>query len=227
MIFIEQLHDRIFHDPEWREWDKIVGNYTVEEDIKFGCDHGKQHWLDVARIAADFVRRAGGNAREIALADTAGMLHDCGMICGEDNHAENGVRIIRPYLKARFGNKRPLSDGDIEIICHAIAQHSDCNEINNLVDAALMFADKIDLGKHRIHGIAHNNIQFCENQIDHIDFKITANALAINYVADPDFDFHFFLTHWPKSYEVPQKVAAYLGKSFALFVNNKRITLPQ
>ena len=89
MIFIEQLHDRIFHDPEWREWDKIVGNYTVEEDIKFGCDHGKQHWLDVARIAADFVRRAGGNAREIALADTAGMLHDCGMICGEDNHAEN------------------------------------------------------------------------------------------------------------------------------------------
>lgn len=226
-MVLEQLHSHILNDPEWREWANIVDNYTIEEGVKFGCNHGKQHWLDTADIAADFTRCAGGNAREIVLADASGLLHDCGMIFGQDNHAKNGARLIRPYLKARFGKECPLNDVDIEIISHAIAQHGDCDEINNLVDAALMFADKIDLGKHRIRGIVYNDIQLCESQIDQINFKITVDTLVINYVADPGFNFRVLLNCWPKCYEVPRKVAAYLGKSFALFVNNERIILPE
>ena len=226
MVFLEQLHDRIYHNAEWCIWAKTVGAYTPDEDVKFGCDHGIEHWLNVARIAKDFTRRAGGSYHDMILAEIAGMLHDCGMICGEDNHAGNGARIARCFLKANYGNNRPLSDTDISIICHAIDQHSSCQEINSIVDAALMFADKIELGKHRIPGKCYNDIQHCENQIHHVDFKVTKDILAINYVTDTDFDFHFFSSIWPKSYEVPQKVAAWLGKSFMLFVNNERIILP-
>lgn len=227
MVFLDQLHDRIYHHAEWRIWAQAVGSYTAEEDPKFGRNHGIEHWLGVSRIAKDFARRAGGNHHEVILADIAGLLHDCGMICGEKNHAENGARIARCFLQANYGNSRPLSGTDIDIICHAIDQHSSCREVNNIVDAALMFADKIELGKHRIPGKCYNDIQHCESQIHHVDFKMTKDTLAINYVTDADFDFHFFSSIWPKSYEVPGKVAAWLGKSFMLFVNNERITLPK
>ena len=226
MVFLDQLHDHIYHHAEWRIWAQTVDSYTAEEDPKFGCNHGIEHWLGVSRIAKDFARRAGGNHHEVILADIAGLLHDCGMICGEKNHAENGARIARCFLKANYGDNRPLSDADIEIICHAIAHHSDCKEINNVVDAALVFADKIELGKHRIRGKCYNDIQVCQSKIDRIEFKLTSDVLAINYVTDEDFDYDFFIASWPKSYEIPTKVATWLGKGFVFFVNNKRIALP-
>ena len=228
MVSVEQLHSFIFHDPEWRAWAKIVSNLTPEDDVKFGCDHGIQHWLNVSRIAADFARQAGGNDYEIAMADLAGLLHDCGMICGEPNHAENGANIVRPYLRARLGDTGSgmLTDFDVEIVCHAIAQHSDYAEINNLVDAALTFADKVDLGHHRTISI-HTDIQLSASQIERIDYTVEDDAVIVNYTTTPDFNAYFFMTSWPKAYEVPLKVAVWLKKDCQFFVNNQRIILPK
>ncbi len=135
---------------------------------------------------------------------------------------------MRPYLRARFGEQGSglLSDFDVEIICHAIAQHSSYTEITNLVDAALVFADKVDLGRHRTLGI-HNDIQLSASQIERIDYRIEENAIIVSYTVTPDFNAYFFLTSWPKAYEVPLKVAVWLGKDCQFFVNNQRIILPK
>ena len=228
MVSVEQLHSFIFHDPEWRAWAKIVSNLTPEDDVKFGCDHGIRHWLNVSRIAADFARQAGGSDHDVALADLAGLLHDCGMICGEKNHAQNGANIVRPYLLARLGDagNKMLSESDIELVCHAIAQHSDYTEINNLVDAALVFADKVDLGHHRTISI-NNDIQLSASQIEYIDYAVTNDAVIINYATTPDFNAYCFLTDWPKAYEVPLRIAVWLQKDCQFFVNNQRIILPK
>ena len=226
MVFIEQMQDCISHDPEWRAWAKIISNYTVLDDIKFGCDHGMNHWIRVSRIAADFARKTGGNDHEIHLVTIAGLLHDCGMICGEERHAENGACIARPYLQAHWGNLSPLSEADIRIICHAIAHHSDCTEINNIVDAALMFADKVDITRNRLVSI-HNDVQRCVSQIERVDYDITDTELGINYVTDDDFDYNYFLTNWPKAHEVPARIAAWLNRDFLFFINDQRIILPK
>lgn len=228
MVSVEQLHSSIFQDPEWRAWAKIVSSLTPEDDVKFGCDHGIQHWLNVSRIAADFARQAGGTDYEVALADIAGLLHDCGMICGEKNHAENGASIVRPYLRARLGDAGygMLTDSDIEVVCHAIAQHSDYTEIVNLVDAALVFADKVDLGRHRTLSI-NNDIQLSASQIERINYAVTDDAVIVSYTVTPDFNAYFFLSSWPKAYEVPLKIAVWLKKDCQFFVNNQRIILPK
>ncbi len=230
------LHFLICHNDKWLAWARTVDGYTIDEGLKFGCNHGIKHWLGVSKIAKDFTRRAGGTEHEIMLADIAGLLHDCGMIFGDKNHAENGALVAHDFLKelmnsrlvtlCYFGNKRPLSNQDIDIICHAIAQHSSCKDIHNIVDAAVFFADKTELGKHRIPGACYNAIQECEENINHVDFEITEETLEVYYDVDPDFNLQFFSSIWPKSYTAPQQVASWLGKELKIFVNNQCIVLP-
>ncbi len=223
MVFLDQLHARIIHDPEWQEWAQMVGQYDADIEIKFGCDHGKQHWLRVANTAKDFVQRAGGNRYEILLADIAGLLHDCGLICGDANHAANGARIAQAYLASHWGNERPLSDSDISIITHAIAHHSDCQDIHNLVDAGLIFADKTDLDHRRaLQTINHTQREI--TKIKQIQFKVTDTVLALNYEVADDFNLDNF--HWKKAFDAPAAVAIFLSKEFRFFINGHPAHLP-
>lgn len=224
MVTLSQLHSRIYNDAEWRYWSEMVNDYTGEEDKKFGCDHGMSHWLSVAHIASDFVSQAGGNQTEIYLADIAGMLHDCGLICGDANHAYNGAQIARAYLESHFGNNRPLNHVDIGIITHAIAQHSNGDKIKNLIDAAVLFADKIDIDRHRLKSEPLNDVQCEVQKIQRIEYLIKPYCLALRYHTEGDFSFERLC--WPKAYQIPAKVANYLGKPLWLFVNDQRISLP-
>ena len=225
MVFIEQLHDRIRHDKEWRTWAKIVATLTTAEDVKFGCDHGIYHWTTVAGIAKDFVLHAGGNARDAMLADIAGLLHDCGLICGNDKHAENGAQIAKAFLQARYGDGRPLSNVDIEIIAHAIANHSDGTEMNNIIDVALHFADKIHVWRDRVYKTSSIILEEA-TKIKSIDYEITAAVLAVRYQVEDDFIPKKFF-RWKKAYEAPQKAASFLASSSFFFSMINAIFYPK
>lgn len=225
MVFIEQLYDRIRHDPEWRAWAKIIASHSIEDDVKFGCDHGIYHWTTVANVAQDFVSRAGGNKHDALLARIAGLLHDCGLICGEEHHAENGAQIAKAFLAARYGNNHPLSNIDIAIICHAIANHSSGREINNIIDAAILFADKTHVCRDRVYTTSSIILEEA-TKIKQVDFKIAKDTLAVRYQTIDGFDPDKFF-RWRKAYEAPAKTAAFLGKNFVLFINNVRYCLPE
>ena len=224
MVFIQQLRDSITQDAEWHAWADIVATHTIDEDVKFGCDHGIRHWEKVADIAKDFVLRASGDERNANLAEIAGLLHDCGLICGNDHHAENGAQIAKAFLKAHYGNRQPLSDIDIDVICHAIANHSNGTEIINIVDAAIFFADKIDVSRDRVN--TTSSIILAEAiKIKSVDYEITNDRLILRYQVEDGFDHNQFF-RWRKALEGPAKAATFIGKDFAFYLNDQRYSLP-
>ena len=217
---IDRIHQQIYDNKEWRAWAKMVDGYTTDDDAEFGIDLGIGHWFDMSRIAADFVADLGGTLHEITLADIAGMLCGCGLICGYRDYAKNGARIARAFLEGNFLGHGMLSPEDIDIICHAIAHHDTGNDIRNVVDAALCMAGKIDVAKNRIKDPCTPT----QEQLVHV--KSTGYSLSddgiliLNYNADGNFMAHEFMELWPESYIVPYKAATFLGKKFAFFLND-------
>lgn len=225
MLPIEQLPNCIRNDPEWLAWARIVAALTTQDDVKFGCNHDIQHWVTVSNTAKDFTTLAGGSHHEVQLAIIAGLLHDCGLICGEKHHAANGAQIAKAFLEARYyGNNAPLSDNDIALICHAIANHGDGKETKSIIDAAIIFADKIHVTKDRV--VTASSIILEEAiKIEHVSYSIDADTLTLRYQVSDGFRPEQFF-RWQKAYDAPAKAAAFIGKAFVLLINGKRFNLP-
>ncbi len=245
MLKIEDIHQKIYNDPEWRMWNDMIDALTTEHGDKFSTRHGSSHLFDVANTAMAFASEAGATEHEIMLTDIAALLHDCGLICGDEKHAKIGAKIAYAFLHARWGKlggtikpnpddppaairtNGPLSDEDIDIICHAISVHSDGIGIENIVDAAVCLADKLDIGKHRVISVGDNEIQKLQSKIDHLEYQLTDDALIINYVTDPDFenfDIKALIRRWPKSIMIPDRIADFMGKIAHLQLNGKNVT---
>ena len=232
MPHTQRLHRRIVRDPEWHAWADIIDSHTIEEDVKFGCDHGPKHWLAVADAARNFVLSVNGSYNDAILANTAGLLHDCGLICGNEHHPENGAQIAKAFLMVRFSKANTLGDPDcpqlsnrdIETICHAIANHSNGAEINTIVDAAIFFADKIDVTRDRVR-TSSSIISDQAVKIKRVYYEITEAALVLHYTTDAGFDPTQFF-RWRKAYDAPAAAAKFIGKDFAFYINNERFYLP-
>ena len=86
-----------------------------------------------------------GHEADFYLSAIAALLHDIGMINGRENHAERSKEMAKAYLK-KYG----LDDMELSVIAGAIGCHSGDDKIVNLVDAALMMGDKMDITRGRI-----------------------------------------------------------------------------
>lgn len=213
----------IYNDPEWREWSKIIGDFTTDDCPEFGMRRGIDRWFELSDVASNFAAAVDEKDKHsIFLADIAGYLSGCGLICGFRNYAKNGAMIARAYLK-RFVKPFGLSDQDVEIICHAIAHQDTGGDIRNIVDAALCFADKICIDKSCIK----DPCTAAQNAMVHIE-KVTyefkeinhEDTLAIYVKADEEFRPHEFTEIWPEVQMVPYKVATFLKKGIAFFLEN-------
>ena len=218
---IERIHQQIYSHPEWRAWTKMVDSYTTDDNVEFGIDRGLGHWFNMTTMAPDFVADAGGSKHECLLADIAGLLSCCGLICGFENYAKNSARIAQAFLEGNWGGSHgPLSQDDINIICHAIAHHDTGKDIRNIVDAALCMADKLDIARNRVKDPC-TPIQEALVHISSVSYSFTDDGILIlNYNADDAFNAVDFMERWPESYMVPFKVATFLKKKFAFFLND-------
>ena len=217
MGYLETLHKHITSNTQWLEWSNIVSGFSDEQCGKFNCDHSAKHWLAVAKIAREFARRAGADKHTIALADIAGLLHDCGLICGDPQHAENGAQIARGFLRSTNSLVSLLDDEDVDTICHAIAQHSEGAELSSLVDAAVLFADKTHLSKERALCTDDPVVKEMA-KIQRISYTITEMFLVVQYRTEEDFNPDIFFA-WDKAYFAPKKVAEFLGKRLTFVIN--------
>ncbi|MCR5573181.1 MAG: HD domain-containing protein [Candidatus Saccharibacteria bacterium] len=234
MTLAQRLHNCIVRDPEWHAWADIIETHTIQEAAKFGCDHGPKHWTSVADLARNFVLNTTGSYNDAILADVAGLLHDCGRICGNERHPENGAQIARAFLMARFNKPNELadpyqprlSDSDIDTICHAIANHSNGQEINTIVDVAVFFADKIDVtrDRDRVH-TSSSIISEQATKIKRVYYEITDSSLVLHYETSGDFDSDVFF-RWRKAYDAPAAAAKFISKNLEFYIDNKRFNLP-
>lgn len=211
----------IISDPEWIAWANIIGSFYSANGDKFDCDHGIKHWRAVAGVATDFVEKTTHNPHLATIANIAGLLHDCGLICGNERHDKNGAFIAQAFLTARFNHL--LTVDEIKMITHAIANHSSGKEIKTIIDAAIHFADKIDVSRERILAVT-NELLVEANKIQKIEYSITLKDIVVKYYVDKDFNPDVFFA-WRKAYEAPAKAAKFVNRNFTLFLNNTKYEL--
>ena len=75
-----------------------------------------------------------------------------------------------------------MNESDIDIIVHAIKNHTDGKEINNSIDAVLLLADKIHMDKDRMLRYEDNYFQDNVKHILNVDVKVVSNDIIINIV---------------------------------------------
>lgn len=222
---INYVHQDIYNDEKWREWARTVDAFTTKDNPEFGRDLGIMHWFNVSGVATDIVAGVGGNEHDIVLADIAGLLCGIGLVNGFADYPDSSAKMAYGYLTGRYYSNHVMSGQDIDLICHAIANHVSGEEIQNVIDAALCIADKVDIGANRIKDSV-TETQKAQANISRVNCFIAPDGdgmISINYNGNGSFKPYAFLKGWPEGYLVPHKAANFLNRPFALFLNEETL----
>ena len=229
-----------------------ITNYLLQSSAKYGSDHGFNHARRVIDYGLDFIEQVSClcafdddnpkyhfSEKDLWLFKIAALLHDyCIVTSTNQDHAAASAR----YLKEYFKDELYLEPEDLDKMAHAIAQHSEGKDINNILDAALFLGDKLDMSSKRI--IAEDSpdrplrpILKEMQKIKSVEFVITSKndkpygaELCYNtypcYQYPGDFKVSA-LRAWPKCITSPKMIAKdYLGlKHFHFCINNQIMDL--
>lgn len=155
----------------------------VNENVLLAC-HGRYHTNFVIENIEKLLTKLNFGEDIIELGKIAGLLHDIGTIEGKKGHAHRSSEMCVHFL-----NKTELSQENKDIIIHAIEDHSNGNEINSPVGAALLIADKIDISKNRVLELGkqerwHSNLL----NIEETYLTVENKKIIINYYeSSPNF----------------------------------------
>lgn len=184
-----------------------------------GC-HGMNHVLRVMKNVEIILKGVGLNEHEIELGMIAAYLHDIGALEGKDGHAKRSAEFTEKYLRSLN-----MNEDDINIIVHAIADHSGGKEIKSPIGAALTFSDKIDMFKDRMLRFKKNN--YFHDNIRHmlnIDISVDSSNINVNIVTDGNFDYNS-LKDYSKMITKPVEMSKYLNRICNFMIDGKIIDL--
>lgn len=240
---MKEVYERILSDPQWLEWmGRIDEHARVATREEYLCDHGQGHAVAVSERAMDFMRQVGEGEEDVWLAGVAGLLHDVGNAVGRDNHEKESVRMLS---EGGFGFLKKLGVTDersIERLLHAIGGHSDAHDILDMVDAALVLADKTDMRKSRMLVSEEDAHKFFADldasgqeynkwvklfvlnlyKVEDVDVRVESEGLIVKYDVDEGFELEFFES-WPKAVRVPWQVADFTERYFQLIVDGEEV----
>lgn len=200
---------------------------------KFGADHGFRHIKRVTEIGMDFLESCVGYGfsstntvlKEKLLFKIAATMHDIGLADSSRNHAIHSAELAKKYLS---GGKVDIDLEDAYTIVHAISNHSDGQEINTIVDAALILADKLDVTGDRIVRVTDKitaEVLKIEKAEFHLYGKLgKGEGAELKYTVDDGFNVSI-LKEWPKCVSIPYRVATeFLGLSeFRFLINDEEV----
>jgi len=192
-------------------------------------EHSFPHLCHTAETAAMILESLGHSAETIELAKIAGLLHDIGNMMNRTFHAASGAEIARTILE-RLG----MPYGDIGTVCSAIGNHDEgTGKPVNIVSAALIIADKVDVRRSRVQETCmeeivadiHDRVNYAvtraEMKIIKSEIKVFIRlCLDIDIEFTPVIDyFEIFITRMI----LCRRAAAFLDAEFELFINNSKI----
>lgn len=217
-IALSSIKQTIISNDEYIEWMNKIS--IVENDFAISSnfnnmialDHGVKHMNRVAETVYKLMKEYGSSQDDCYLGYIAGLIHDIGMIYGKNNHAQNGSEMARNFLK----KLNILDVNEIEVISSAIAIHGNGAITENNIGLFLTIADKIDMCKDRFLGEI-SPIQL----IDGYRTNIHQNTIEIYYEMS-SLNGVEALYMIPKSIDIPQKIAKYLGLKVKFFINGKK-----
>ena len=202
---------------------------------KFGADHSWRHIRRVSEIGMDFLEHcvAYGYSstdtvlKEKLLLQIAAYMHDIGLADSARNHDVHSAALTEKYLA---NPKVDIDLRDAYTIVHAVANHSDGKEMDSIVDAALILADKLDVTADRIVRVTDKITAECL-KIQATEFRLhgklgKAEGAELRYTVDEGFNLEIF-KEWPKAIVIPYRVATeYLGlKDFKFLINDEEVEL--
>ena len=214
---LREVCEKIKKDPEWNSWMDIIESFSDgnHESTKYMCDHGRLHADNVGKYAIKFLRQVGeGDTKNEEIATICALLHDIGLIHGGPDHAKIGEKMARKYLE-----KFNINSATRKIILHSISDHSNGDNIQDLVGAAIFLGDKMDVAADRIISEIELNY-LCQNlkKVQKVDFTVGDNIAYLDYTVEDGFD-NSCLSDWAKCVTAPEKVAKHIGKNFVFRIN--------
>lgn len=212
---IKMNYDLLNND---KELNNIIDSINkVNANNLFAC-HGRYHTTFVIKNVENLLAKLGFNDAVIELGKIAALLHDIGAIKGKKGHAHRSSEMAVYFL-----DKTQLSQESKNIIIHAIDDHSNGNEINSPVGAALLLVDKIDISKDRVLELGkqdrwHSNWLNIEKNLLTVEEK----NIIINRVVNDKFSKEILSEEWEKGRTMPVKASNYLGYKCIFQFNGNR-----
>lgn len=190
-----------------KELNNIIDSINkVNENNLLAC-HRRYHTTFVINTIEKLLSILNFEEDIIELGKIAGLLHDIGTIEGKKGHAYRSSEMCIHFL-----DKTNLSQENKDTIIHAIEDHSNGNEINSPVGAALLLADKIDISKNRVLELGkqdrwHSNLLNIEETILTVEDK----NIIINYIVNDKFSREILSEERKKGITIPIKASNYFG----------------
>lgn len=217
-----------------KKWlNEIMRKQRDDPDPKFGADHTFGHIDRVVKYGENFleecVRFGVVSNNEIQrlklLLRISAMLHDVGLADSSRNHEIHSAELAKKYL---LSGKLDIDDEDVQMIVHAIFNHSKGNETRNALDAALIIGDKLDVTKKRI--VRETDAITVElKKVEQVEYKFFGwskpDVAELRYTTNgEDFDVSK-LSYWPKALSIPERIAReFLGaKKFRFLVDGNEV----
>lgn len=204
-----------------KELNNIIDSINkVNENNLLAC-HGRYHATFVINTIENLLTKLNFGEGIIELGKIAGLLHDIGTIEGKKGHAHRSSEMCIYFL-----DKTKLSQESKNIIIHAIEDHSNGNEINSPVGAALLLADKIDISKNRVLELGkqdrwHRNLLNIEETILMVEDK----NIIINYIINDKFSRKILSEELKKGITIPIKASNYFGCNCIFQLNGNIVDL--
>ncbi len=218
----KDFYEQLVVNPEWNaamaEIDDPNNIDNSEEVAKKGSYHGLRHARAVEQIAEEFLSELGVDEDTIYLAKSAALLHDIGLTVDEDNHEKEGEVFAQEVLKSSS-----LPDDQRAKILHAIKDHRRGDDITNVVDAAVLLGDKLDVTKDRLRPEAMNldAVNRDVANISKVSLDVSDKSLDVHYETDDGYIPTTLFSEWPKAIEAPKKVAEFIGRDFNFYINGE------
>ena len=216
------LYEKIIENEKYIQTMKEIDNLHFITDGKWDWEHGMGHAVRVSNYVEEILKQLEVDKRTIELGKIAALLHDVGLLKGDKmDHAKEGSELFTRYI-----GDISLSKKEEELIRQAIFHHSKGEQIQSLVGAALLLADKLDVTYHRvIHSTIQDEINKEFGKIKEVTITITEQDMIVSYKTDADFKIEV-LKNWEKAITIPKKVATSLGRNFMFKINEKEIDIP-
>ena len=199
-----------------------AGNQALAE--RGFTDHGHAHAGITAKMAGDLLEQLGYGERECELARMAGYMHDIGNAVNRDNHAVSGALLAYGILRGEN-----MAPDEAAAVMTAIGHHDEKTAAPvTPISAALILADKSDVRRSRVR---QDLARADYDMHDRVNFAVIDSALTLEgdilslrlhidteICAVIDY-FEIFLGRMT----LCRDAAAFLGKTFALTINETRM----
>ncbi len=179
-----ETFEKIYNDKLIREiYDKI--NKRENENENAWAHHDFSHVKNVIKMTEQILLSLNYEDKTlIEEAKIAALLHDIGALEGKENHAERSYEFAKKYFEENNINLE-----NKELILNAIRNHSSGFDTDNIVQLALILADKLDIKSTRATKSGLNikgmrQIQYIKDIVINMD----KTNISIKFVCDKNLD---------------------------------------